>query len=820
MSKDLQIFLCYRQVDGSKAAKWLYEKMTGQLIKVTDADQLEIKVYLDLASPAISDWRALHQPTLERARALLYVCSPGAFAKLGPQDWVHKELDWWLTHRITAPILIDVTGEGDRWIPESIKNRWPNCQRVPLLLDEWQRQPEEERQEIEAGVLSRILSGIRLSQTQITFEDLEREKALVRKLRTALYTAGIALLLALFGACGLFWFSKLATRNQKTASHNLALLTLERSERALLSHDSLGAMTLAAEAIDYDDSSEVQEWAMALSYWAREDLDNARSHFRRVLDNTQFQLEHQWSTRPMDTLAESISIRSKLENWVSLTSDGKEDAFSKLLGLTGVSTRIAAKLRADSRLVPSTQPILTRLQAAESDVTRLIYHGPPNSRSQRAWLDQYARSATTLSQALSSLAAHGRLSQVSSAAASYDTAALQRRLSDDQALVEYFSYHDQYSAWIVTNRAGPIRVELASAQEINSAAPSFANAVSSSRTLKRGWRSIVVNRDLHNPTQTLTESGNTLRRLIRQPIEIHLGEEISTIFIVPDASLASVPFAALPGRSPGSVLVDKLALIYLTDPNDLSRPAFDHKELSRALLIGGVDYARGRNPSTSFALAFSPLPGTQREVQEISKLLGASGSATQVLSGTEASEGNFRKVSPKANIIHLATHGWATQQLSIDSTLLKDGLTRASVTPYMVSLDPLLLSGVAFAGITGDASDGSDDGVLSAMEVRGLDLSEAQLVVLSACDTVALVRAGDSFEGMVRSFLDAGARTVVASTGLVNDEAAADFMTKFYRYLLDGYEPAKALRAAVIELRLAKAAPSDWAAFVIYGNTH
>ena len=157
MSKDLQIFLCYRQVDGSKAAKWLYEKMSGQLIKMTDADQLEIKVYLDLASPAISDWRALHQPTLERARALLYVCSPGAFAKLGAKDWVHKELDWWLTHRTTAPILIDITGEGDRWIPESIKNRWPNCQRVPLLLDEWQRQPEEERQEIEAGVLSRIL---------------------------------------------------------------------------------------------------------------------------------------------------------------------------------------------------------------------------------------------------------------------------------------------------------------------------------------------------------------------------------------------------------------------------------------------------------------------------------------------------------------------------------------------------------------------------------------------------------------------------------------------------------------------------------------
>ncbi len=107
---------------------------------------------------------------------------------------------------------------------------------------------------------------------------------------------------------------------------------------------------------------------------------------------------------------------------------------------------------------------------------------------------------------------------------------------------------------------------------------------------------------------------------------------------------------------------------------------------------------------------------------------------------------------------------------------------------------------------------------LLADEVAGLTL-RARWVALSACQTArALVRPGEEWFGLARSFLVAGARSVLASQWDVADEAAARLMAGVYGHLQAGEPPARALRQAQAVRARDGAHPLDWAGFVMLGG--
>jgi CHAT domain-containing protein len=113
----------------------------------------------------------------------------------------------------------------------------------------------------------------------------------------------------------------------------------------------------------------------------------------------------------------------------------------------------------------------------------------------------------------------------------------------------------------------------------------------------------------------------------------------------------------------------------------------------------------------------------------------------------------------------------------------------------------MVRSGLALAGANhASTATSGDDGLLTALEVSGMNLYGTDLVVLSACQTaVGDVRIGEGVYGLRRAFVLAGAKNLVMSLWPVNDQVTLTQMERFYQAYGQGASPAEALRQAQLQ---------------------
>ena len=305
------------------------------------------------------------------------------------------------------------------------------------------------------------------------------------------------------------------------------------------------------------------------------------------------------------------------------------------------------------------------------------------------------------------------------------------------------------------------------------------------------------------------------------PLEPALGSA-DRILLSPDGLLNLVPFAALRDGQ-GRSLVERYQLAYLAGGGEL---AGDEGVSARS----GSDLLLVANPAFGKRHAgFAPLPGTERGGQEMAVLIGANGAATQVLVGKLATESAV-KAAGSPRILHLATHGFflSDEAIDLDSTVPtvfpkkgRSGKKRGVSTPYE---NPLMRSGLALADANQaeEATEG-DDGLLTALEISGLDLAETDLVVLPVCETGAgKVQNGDGVFGLRRAFSLAGAKNLLMSLWPVHDEVAERQLKAFYKKV-QTMPPADALWQAQLEsilelkARYGMAPPGLWAPFILQG---
>ncbi|MGB6014741.1 MAG: CHAT domain-containing tetratricopeptide repeat protein [Nodosilinea sp.] len=259
------------------------------------------------------------------------------------------------------------------------------------------------------------------------------------------------------------------------------------------------------------------------------------------------------------------------------------------------------------------------------------------------------------------------------------------------------------------------------------------------------------------------------------------------VVFVPQGNLFLVPFAALQDDD-GTYLIEKHTI--LTAPsiqvfglaNEATlrlRSAGGGRSLgprsgngiANALVVGNPTMPTVWSPTASGDYTESQLPALAYAGAE-AEAIGNFLNVTPLL-GNQATEARIKQQLPTAQLIHLATHG-----------LLDYG-------------DPRAYGTLDVPGAVALAPGNSEDGLLTSAEILEMDL-QAELAVLSACDTGRGKITGDGVVGLSRSLITAGVPSVVVSLWSVPDDATAELMTEFYRQLDQGQDKAQALRQAML----------------------
>ncbi|MEI2579986.1 CHAT domain-containing protein [Scytonema sp. PRP1] len=313
----------------------------------------------------------------------------------------------------------------------------------------------------------------------------------------------------------------------------------------------------------------------------------------------------------------------------------------------------------------------------------------------------------------------------------------------------------------------------------------------------RGRASLDIVYDAPEPDET--QRLQQLHSLLIKPIADLLPSDPNThVIFIPHQELFLVPFAALQDAD-GRYLVEKHTI--LTAPSiqvlELTQKKLEQIESRKLpgeqsfniLIVGNPVMPTVSLDVGQPAKQLSSLPGAQEEALAISKVLNV-----DALIGAQAIESTIKSKLLQADIIHLATHGL------LDYRQLQDQ------------------SGQSLPGALALASDGKEDGLLTADEIFDLEIN-ASLVVLSACDTGRGEITSDGIVGLSRSFISAGTPSIIVSLWAIPDAPTADLMTEFYNQLKLNPNKAQALRQAMLKTREFHPHPKDWAAFTLIGET-
>ncbi len=234
------------------------------------------------------------------------------------------------------------------------------------------------------------------------------------------------------------------------------------------------------------------------------------------------------------------------------------------------------------------------------------------------------------------------------------------------------------------------------------------------------------------------------------------------VLLVPHAQLGSLPFAALAGAD--------------------GVPVVQHHAVAVAASASAAWRGITRSPGPARrALALgesSRLPHAAEEARFVASLFPEG----LAFVGEQASRAQLQAHAATADVLHLACHA-----------------EFRSDNPRFSALH-------------------LHDALLTVEDAEALQLPGGT-VVLSACETgVGEVSAGDEMVGLVRGFMVAGARRVLASLWPVDDACTRQFMAAFYGQLVQGQPPSVALQTAQLQMRATQPHPAFWAPFTLHGG--
>ena len=363
---------------------------------------------------------------------------------------------------------------------------------------------------------------------------------------------------------------------------------------------------------------------------------------------------------------------------------------------------------------------------------------------------------------------------------------VQSILDEDVTVLEYYTAQQKTYAWLVTKndiKTYEINLKLIDLQEMadkclipnisnNSRRPKPVITLATDETYKKE----TSKQKREKNRKQFYQVAHDFYKLIMAPVVKDIKTE--KLIIVPHGVLHKVPFAALNDGT--QHLVDRYNLSVLPASSVIEYVVKKRNPNQKKLLAFA-------NPIADHVPGFEPLPATETEVANISQIFVTKDTYYR----REATEGIVKDKSSSPDVIHFACHGEFNDKQPLQSGLL---LTK----------------------------DKDNDGYLQVHEIFGLNLANANLVTLSACETaLGKIQGGDDMVGLSRGFIYAGTPSLLATLWDVDDISTSILMKHFYEnWQLKGMSKPEALRQAQIALKSIPdyKHPYHWAPFVMIGD--
>ncbi|MBK7344852.1 MAG: CHAT domain-containing protein [Saprospiraceae bacterium] len=298
----------------------------------------------------------------------------------------------------------------------------------------------------------------------------------------------------------------------------------------------------------------------------------------------------------------------------------------------------------------------------------------------------------------------------------------------------------------------------------------------------------------------------SLYDLIWARIEAAGLEGIKTVYYSPSGVLHRLNLGAI-AVDDETILSDRYNLVALNSTRQLVIPAAVITLANDALLVGGVNFevdttyttfeepplltSRSAGAWTTSGTRGGNWPylkWTEKEVERITSTLTTEGFKAAQLTGSEAAEEAIKAIGRDATsprILHIATHGFFFTDPEVK--MGKQGLGETEPV-FKNSDNPMIRSGLILAGGNYTWQYGhafnpeKEDGILTAYEISQMNLSNTELVVLSACETgLGDIQGNEGVYGLQRAFKIAGAKYLIMSLWQVPDRETMEFMTAFIK---------------------------------------
>ena len=414
---------------------------------------------------------------------------------------------------------------------------------------------------------------------------------------------------------------------------------------------------------------------------------------------------------------------------------------------------------------------------------------------------------------------------------------LQQSLAEDEAIIEFVYFgvfrksadSAMYAAFVLRKNKQPEFVPLCEKMELQKLFDSAGSTATG--MVNRFYRGTEIRNN-----STATALGSQLYKLIWAPLEPYL-KGVKKINYSPAGKLYSIAFHAIPVDST-RLLMDKYTLQQFTSTRQvaLNKIETGSKKIGSIALFGDpafsldssamVKLKRPGQTASEIITAqdrgtrggsWVDLPGTAVEVEKVKQLFDKQALSANLFTKASATEENLKSLNGNApQVLHIATHGFFLPEPAKE----ENRSTLNGQDTYTLAADPLLRSGLILAGGNRAWSgkspiDGVEDGIATAYEISQLNLSNTELVVLSACETaLGDVKGSEGVFGLQRAFKMAGVKKMIVSLWQVPDKETAELMTAFYSYWLKGKTINEAFAQAQAEMRK-KYSPYYWAAFVL-----